>query len=414
MTSPYNIADFGPSDLLSSEKEGERRVKVEVDPKLTAAIDIFGQMNTAEYTPIVSQKPLPGLSFLRDEKVGGDAEFSVIGGEIRIDGGLGLRSLYTKDYGLYLPGLLGLAGLRARMATPTSGTYRFGYGNGSGNRVYLENVNGSWTTNVQSDGTKWYSKARSEWLDPLDGTGPSGINASLNGTALRIILGWYGGISILFTVLIADRINGDKLVVIDSTGERPDGVTLAQPDLPIFAEANGGVMYVGGRQYGVFGRYRPRPRITSNRKVIKAIPDENLTPIISMRPKSESRWLSVPILLDNETVTCTKNCEYIVIIGGTLENNGVAVPDSDWVNLDGIDANETALLQNTTATDVIGGYRAPGDTIVAGQGNRPGRSRSEITQVNIPAGTAVTIAIQLDPGETSGTASAIMRMREFF
>ena len=32
----YTIPDFGPSDLLSSAVEGERRVKMEIDPRLVA------------------------------------------------------------------------------------------------------------------------------------------------------------------------------------------------------------------------------------------------------------------------------------------------------------------------------------------------------------------------------------------
>jgi hypothetical protein len=406
--STYTVPDFGPSDLLSSAKEGERRVKVAIDPelarKIDLSIDVFGQTNTAEYTPIVGQKPLPGLSFLRDKLVGGDAQFSVVGGEIKIDGALGLRSLYTKDYGLYIPGLLGLAGVRARMATPTVGTYRYGYGNGDGNRVGLEVVNGVYRTFIESGGVRWYQKERSEWLDPLDGTGPSGINADLNGATLRIVLGWYGGISILFSVIIADRINGDKKIIFDSSGSRVGAVTLEQPDLPIFAEASGGSLYVGGRQYGVYGRYRPQFRVTSNRAVTKTV-GVTLIPLVSMRVKSDTKWLSVPVSIDGESVLSNVATEYAFIIGGTLTG-------AVFGNISGIDPNETALEVDTAATAISGGYRAAGGLVTGSVGNRAGAPASALPDITVPAGTVVTLAAVALSG--SGDVTAIMRMRELF
>lgn len=380
--------------------------EADVMGKLGSTIDILGQMNTAEYTPIVGQKPLPGLSFLRDELVGGDAEFSIVNGEIRIDGGPGLRSLYTKDYGLYLPGLLGLGGLRARMETPETTTIRYGYGNGLGERVYLECVNGEWTTNILSGGVKWYSKPRSEWLDPLDGTGPSRITADPNGKVFRIILGWYGDISILFSMIITDREGGDRLVVFDSSGPRVGGVTLQQPDLPIFCEVEGGSAYVGGRQYGVFGRFRPQFRVSSNRAVVKTV-SNTLTPIVSMRIKSEQRWASVPVSLDGETIISTGNVEYIFVIGGVLTG-------ASFADIEGIDPDETALEVDSSATAITGGYRAPGGLAVGGTGNRAGNPASALPDINVPVGTVVTLAAVTLAPDATADVTGIMRMRELW
>lgn len=372
--------------------------------KLANSVDILGQMNTAEYTPIVGQKPLPGLSFLRDKMEGGDAEFSVTGGEIRIDGTPGLRTLYTKDYGLYLPGLLGLAGLRVRMETPLVGTYRQGYGNGLGDRVGIESIDGEWTTFIESEGVRWYSKGRDEWLDPLDGTGPSGIDTDLNGLVFRIVLGWYGDISILFSMIVTDREGGDKLIVIDSSGPRENGVTLSQPDLPIFAEASGGVAYVGGRQYGVFGRFRPQYRVSSNRATTKTV-TTTITPIVSMRIKANQRWASVPVSLDGETVISTVDAEYIFIIGGEL--TGAA-----FGPITGIDPEETALEVDTSATAITGGYRAPGGIVTGGAGNRTGNPASALPDISIPGGVIVTLAAVSFTG--SGDVTGIIRMRELW
>lgn len=408
MTDFYTLPGL-PSDILDSDRAGVRRLKASIDPdlsrKLESSIDIFGQLGTTEYTPIVGQKPLPGLSLLRDKKVGGDADFSVVGGEIKIDGSLGLRSLYTKDYGLYIPGLLGLAGLRVRSETPQIGTVRKGYGNAQGERVGMESIDGAWKTFIESEGVRWYEKPRSEWLDPLDGTGPSGLDAgNLNGATFRIVLGWYGDLSILFTTILPDREKGDRLVVFDSSGTRDDGVTLAQPDLPIFAEAEGCTIYVGGRQYGVLGRFRPQFRIASSRAITKSI-GTTLTPIVSMRVKDEQRWQSVPVSLAGETVLSQVNAEYVLIVGGTLTG-------AQFASIDGISPDETALEVDSSATAVTGGYRAPGGVVAGGTGNNFGETETALPNINIPSGEVVTLAAVSLGG--TGDITGVLRMRELW
>lgn len=376
----------------------------DVAERLDNSIDRFGQITTSEYTPIISQKPLPGLSFLRDNLVPDDGGITISGGEIRIDGSAAIHTIYTKDYGLYLPGLLGLAGLRARIPTPTAGTYRFGYGNDAGNRVGLENIDGVWKTFVESAGVRWYEQSRSNWLDPMDGTGDSGVTFDEKSVTLRIIVGWYGGLSMLFTAIVSDREGRDKLVIFDSTGSRDGGVTLEQPDLPIFAEASGGVMLVGGRQYGVFGRFDPQYRISSNRAVTKAI-SSTVIPIVSMRIKNATQWKSVPVSLDGETALSTVDAEYIFVIGGTLTG-------ATFGPLDGIDASETALEMDSAATAISGGYRAPGGIVSGSSGNRSGNPASALPNINIPVGTVVTLAAKSLAAD--GSFTGIMRMRELW
>lgn len=398
------LSTMRPSSGKKITNRGTLVNVADVAERLDSAIDIFGQIQIAEYTPIISQKPLPGLSFLRDLQVPDDGGITVTGGEIRIDGGTALHSLYTKDYGLYTPGLLGLAGIRSRIPTPTSGTYRFGYGNDAGNRVGMENVNGAWKTFVESGGVRWYEQSRSNWLDPLDGTGASGATLDEESITLRIVLGWYGGLSILFTAVIADRTGGDKLVVFDSSGPRADGVTLEQPDLPIFAEANGGVMFVGGRQYGIFGRFNPQYRVSSNRAVTKTI-SSTIIPIVSMRIKSDTKFKSVPVTLDGETVRSAVDAEYIFVIGGTLTG-------ATFGAFDGIDATETALEMDTAATAISGGYRAPGGIVTSASGNRSGNPASNLPDITIPVGTIVTLAAKSLSAD--GNFTGIMRMRELW
>ncbi len=54
---PYNIQDFGPSDLMTSDKIGARRLKVSVDSAKTA----FGEMKVESNTPVTQISAQYGL-----------------------------------------------------------------------------------------------------------------------------------------------------------------------------------------------------------------------------------------------------------------------------------------------------------------------------------------------------------------
>ena len=367
--------------------------------KLTGTIDIFGQMQVAEYTPIIESKPLPGLSLIRDRVVG---TASVVGGEIAIDGTSAPAEVYTRQFGRYLPGLVGLAGLGFRIENPAVGSYEVGYGGDEGNRFGLEVTNGEYFTFIESGGVRGYRKPRSEWIDPLDGTGPSGQSIDLaRGNILRMPFGWYGYLSVVWAIAFPDA-TGDRVVVFDISGPRDDGVSIEQPDLPIFAEADGGVLYVGGRQFGVLGRYSPQFRVCSNDPVSASI-GEALTPLLSYRVKNATRWQGVPVHLSGNTLTSSANGRYAIIIGGTLTGG-------EWGSIDGIDPDETALEINTGATAVSGGYRAFSDLIAAGRGNESGLTNAELPDLNIPKDQVVTLAAAAQSGTSD--FRAVMRLRE--
>lgn len=365
------------------------------------ASDVFGQVNVAEYTPIIEEKPLPDLSDLRD-KVEGGGTASVVNGEIEIDGNLGVTSLYTKKNGRYLPGLIGMAGIGVRIQDVNIGHYEFGYGNGSGNRFGLELDNGTWYTFIESNGVRWYRKPRSEWDDPLDGTGASGLNVDEDQFVLRMPFGWYGYLSVVFTIAVSTP-EGDRLVVVDVSGNRDGAVTVEQPDLPIFAEADGGVMYVGGRQFGVFGRYDPSFRVTSSEPVSKAGVGSPV-PVISFRVKSDNNWAGVPITLAGQTLIVTENAYYSLIVDGTLTGDS-------FTSFNGINPTETALEVDTSATAITGGQRVFGDLITGGAiGNSTGISQDSLPDIELPRGSVITLVVEAI--STATDVVAVLKAKE--
>lgn len=370
------------------------------------AYDIFNQVNTTEYTPIIERRPLPVFSALRD-RITGPGTVSVVAGETRLDATAGTSGLYTRELGHYLPGLVGVAGIRARFEETAGVTYRYGYGDDNGNRIGLEWRDGAWYTFIDSGSVRWYEQPRSQWVDPLDGTGPTGLNADLNGVTFRTQFGWYGGLSIKFKVAIADRINGDRLVDIDSSGARPDAVTIEQPDLPLFCEATtGGVIYRGGAQYGVFGRYRPQYRVTSSPVGENTAVGTALVPLVSFRIKSAEQWRGVRVILTGETVVGDADGRYEIIIDGDL--TGAA-----WGGIAGIDPNETAAEVDTSATAVTGGYRTASGIIAAGAGRASGAADVDPADLPLPVGATVTVAVATFAA-TNATFRAVLRIREQF
>lgn len=377
----------------------------DVAERISAGLDTFDQLKTAEYTPIIERTPRPGFSNLRDRTVPIGAPVTLENGELVLDGTMEQRALYTRKRGRYLAGLIGVPGLRTRIGTPLVGHYEYGYGDEFGNRFGLEWDEGELFTFVESAGDRYYRKPRSEWLDPLDGTGPSGINADINGLTLRLPFGWYGGLSVEFAFAIPDRLGGDRLITADrsNAGNISEGVTIEEPNLPIFAEANGGIIYIGGRQYGVYGRYRPEFRTTASRNVQKTGVGTDFVPIVSLQVKDEIAFRGVPVILGGVGILSSENAEWAVFVDSHLT-------DDNFGSIDDVPDSETALQVDSSATAMSGGYRVYSDNVTGGQGNRVGERSVDLPDFNLPADGRVTLAARALADTT--TINGVLRALE--
>lgn len=367
-----------------------------------AGIDAFGQTQVVEYTSLIERKPLPGVTLQRDRVVPLGGNVAVANGQIVVDGTSELTTLYTVEYGRYIPGLFALCGIGYEIPTPGTGTYEFGYGNGSGNRIGINVTAGAYNTFVESGGVRYYTKSRAEWLDPLDGTGPSGITADISRATLRMVIGWYGTIPPEFYIVVSTRSGGTQKVLIDRAEVPVSGFVLEQPDLPIFCEATGGALNIGGRQFGVLGRYRPEFRITSGVNEVASV-GTDYVPLVSFRIKAGVPFQGTPVRAGGLTVLTTNNAGIAIIIGGTLTGDS-------FVNVPGIDPSETALEIDTTATAISDGYLAYADKVNGGQGNTTGGGPSEVPALQIPRDQVVTLAGRASAGTTD--LEAAFRMLE--
>lgn len=383
------------------------RIKADAAKRIRASsehiedtIDPFLNSRTAEYTPLVELKPLPGISPLRNLVVPEGGAITLVNGEIEIDGSLEKTALYSRKRGRYLPGVIGLAGIGVRIPDPSTGHYEFGYGDGEGNRFGIEVDNGTWYTFIESDGNRYYRNPQSSWLDSVSDFD------STKGIILRLPFGWYGYLSVEFNIAYADRKEGDKIVTVDRSGHDNTGVSIVQPDLPVFAEADGGVMYVGGRQYGVYGRYNPQFRITSSPSVSKSVTTEE--PIISFRVKNgvETKWRGVQALLEGVSIFADNATEWSIYIDGDLTG-------ASFGALPSVPVTETALEIDTSATAVANGYRSFTDIVAGGStGNSVGSASQELGEINLPSGSIITLAAK--SLNTTSVVTAVLRLKEEF
>lgn len=385
------------------DSNGNRVDVASLADRMSNALDVFNHLQVAEYTPMVEHKPLPAISMVRNKTVPSDSsDVSVVNGEIQIDGSITNTALYTVDTGRYLPGLIGLAGIGVRVPNTSVGNYKYGYGNDQGNRIGLEIDNGEWYTFIQSGGNTYYRKPRSQWIDPLDGTGPSGLTLSLNSHVLRIPIGWYGYLSIVWMIAVPQT-GGDKLIMVDvSAGEGVTGVSIEQPDLPIFAEANGGVMYVGGRHYGVYGRYAPQVRFTCSPAVTKTV-GTSFVPVVSFKSKATEDWQGVSKELEGAGVLTTADTEVAFFIYPDLTG-------FNFVDFSDIDPQETTFQIDTSATALANGYKTFSYLVSGGSGNKTELSSKDLPNIKLSYDVIITMAAR----SLSGTAdvTAIMKAKE--
>lgn len=365
------------------------------------SFDFFNNVRVAEYSPIVESKPLPYVDFIRNRLVPDDpSKVSIVSGEVTIDGTLAKQAVYTRKHGRYLPGLIGLAGIGIRMDTPDVGVYEFGYGN-ENNRIGLEVNNGEWYTFIESEGVRYRRKPRSEWDDPLDGTGDSKIdllNIDRSKIILRIYIGWYGYTPMSFQLVI-----GDRIVDIDRINNTIDGVSIAQPDLPIFVEATGGVIHIGGRQYGAYGRYKPEDRVTTTPTITKAV-GTTWEPVVSIRIKDLINLAGVPVQLSSIRGIVDEGVEYALFL-----NKPGALTGAVWQDIPETTSDGTALEHDSSATALTeGGYNVFSDRLAGpAKGNAVTPEALDLPDIDITPGLTLTLAAR----STATTTNVEFKLR---
>jgi len=206
--------------------------------------------------------------------------------------------------------------------------------------------------------------------DSVDGQGDSAYTLDPeSGNVFEIDYVWYGYGSIRFYVIAknADFILGTKKILMHTI--IPDGETsIQQPNLPINVELTNGTeavatdVYVGGRQYSIYGGYNPIFRLTGDFRANVTL-STTFQPLISFRRKTASIFQNQIAQFDDLQLHTTGDIIISFVVNGTLTGASWGTPTNHT-------ATETILESDTSATAITGGtftggfYSVPG-----GQGN---------------------------------------------
>lgn len=372
----------------------------------------FNELRTAEYTPIVERKSTFGLSSRRDvQTTTGSASISTSGGEIQLSTGTSTSSKATLDSarsGTYLSGIQAIAGAGWRVGALPTGEQvaRVGYfddSNGFG--VGLDAT--SLFHFLRDSGTETVVR-RSGWSDPLDGTGPSGHDVSPTDLHIwRMPFRWYGGGPVrLFADVVADSLY-PSMAAANAINRQGSSAIFEAVNLPIRCEVENGStasnldLFIGGRQFGVFGRRMGPRRINSEDRTGVTVSTTGLTPLISIRFKSGFAFREVvPVGIDintnNDVVAKT-------LYNGTLTGASFASP-SDTTS------SESAIEVDTDATAYSAGDKNWSGFAVGGAGNQAIATPADLPETPIPEDAQLVLAAQAKSSEA--TVDAVLRWTE--
>lgn len=212
---------------------------------------------------------------------------------------------------------------------------------------------------------------QSDWnVDTLDGSknknNPSKFEYDLaDGNIDQIEFIWYGYGSIKWRVNVKDNINNTGSVPVTVHIENPDDSTsVAQPNLPITVRINNGdqstakEVYVGGRQFSIFGNPLERFRLNGDIRQGQTLPINVWTPIISFRRKADIGNLQT-VELGDVNLVVDANVIFGFVLSGTLSN-------ANFGDLSDTPVSETVCESDISATAISGGTHFGGKYIAVG------------------------------------------------
>lgn len=388
---------------------------------VTSEIAQFDNIIAQERNNFIELKSTYGISVLRDVTIvanGGSVSNNAT--EYLVATGTNANAsaiLDSEERGRYIPGMTGEAGIGIRLPVIPTNTQeaRWGYFDDNNGYFFGRDATGIFI-DIRRAGTdtKIY---QDNWnVDKLDGTGKSGINLNVaKGNIFQIIYTWYGYGVINFTVITSDKDNVQKQVIVHRY--RPQEETsVADPNLPIRAQAINGAtapasglnLYVGGRQYSVFGPFNPKRRITSERRLNVTAATSNFVPTVSFRrkdifPPGSARANSVSCKVEGLDIIAEVDTIYEIRLAPTLTGTNFTTPT-------GTSPSETALLADTSATAVSGGELIYAGLINGGSFFSVGFAQIDELRLDYRTTTPVTLALRAI--NTTGTVDVVFRSKE--
>lgn len=382
----------------------------------------FNELMVSQRTPIVELKSVYGLSDLRDivETTGsGTVTNTTVEFQVSVTAGAtDSATLDSAERGRYMPGYAGQAGIGVRIPDPPAASqiFRWGLLDDQNGAYFGQSVANGIFVAIRRAGSDTIIPQTSWNVDPLDGTGPSGITLNLAlGNIFQITFTWYGYGVIEFNVVLQNPSTLAQQVVTVHRFKPTNQTSFADPNLPLRAQiVNAGSaversIFVGGRQYSILGKFDPSFRITSERR--SATVDTTGVPVISFQrkpifPAGSGRSNSVSVTLEGVDIITSLDVYFQIIVGGTLNTSFADFPTATT----GIPNNETALRVNATATTITGGEVVFQGVGSSSSGSSRDLATADLLDFELPDDQIVSLVI----GSFSGTpaVSAVFRVTE--
>ncbi|WP_165868464.1 hypothetical protein [Natranaerovirga hydrolytica] len=383
----------------------------------------FDELRTATRTPIIELQSVYGISELRDivNTVGsGTVTNTTVEYQISTTtGATDEATLDSVERGRYMPGFAAQAGIGMRIpASPTQDQiFRWGMFDDENGAFYGQSIADGIFVGIRRAGVDTIIPQTAWNIDPLDGTGPSGITLDLSlGNIFHVTFSWYGYGVIEFNIVVQNPATLAQEVVTVNRYRPANETSLADPNLPLRAqiENNGTTdgardIFVGGRQYSIIGEFNPEFRITSERR--------NVTvgtagfPVLSFQrktifPAGSARPNSVSVTLEGLDIVTDEDVFFQIIVDGTLNGTFVNFPTANTT----IPNDETALLVNINSTTITGGQVVYQGVAAGGPGASRDLATASLLSFELPDLQPVTLVI----GTFTGTSavSTVFRVTE--
>lgn len=293
---------------------------------------------------------------------------------VQTDAVLGANVFFESgERGRYIPGYQAEAGVGVRLPDQTwVGTQKveWGYFDENDGIGYGVDAGGVYIF-IERQGTVTAKVYQSNWnKDTLDGSGgirnATGYTLDMSeGNVMQIEFIWYGYGPVQWFISIKDpnlRI-GSSPVLIHS--ELPSQSTsISQPNLPIGVRINNGdqstskQIFVGGRQFSIYGEPVQRFRITGERRSNVSIAAGSWVPLISFRRKT-GRGNTQSVEISSVNISANGNLFYSFVSAGTLTG-------ASFGNLTDTATTETVVESDVSATAITGGHFFGGEYIYTG------------------------------------------------
>lgn len=383
----------------------------------------FGETVTAKRNTVFHINSSYGTSVLRDrETVSGSGSIISSGGKITLSTGNtagSVANLDSVESGVYISGFGGQIGIGVRIGSDPTGNQEARWGGltfDTQNGFYFGmDANGLYVAR-RSGGVESQKTYKSSFnIDPLDGSGRSGIDLSVDsGIIYEINFTWYGYGQILFGIVAVPSNNiyknGAPLIqtFIPCHSMKIDGeVSTESPSFKIHTEVSNGSdatgfsIDVGGRQYSILGEYNPNYRYVSDYKVNVPTSTTEI-PLISFRRKTSFSDRSI-LLEGFESIVTTEPCLLQIRVDATLTD---AVFDTSTNHT----ASEISVESDTSATSFSGGIVIWQQLVSAGTNKNIGVLTSGGSRLNIPDDKIVTLTAMTLSG--TGAITPLFRIRE--